>query len=159
MKPALLLIVIALLCGCKPDARIAQQQAEIAALRQELRAVSEQQAALKQDLLEINVKIYTNSAVLEASLDELKEVGSVITNTLPDLLALADLLTAAAKPKPIPANLYQQKAATKVSNSYGIPDPVYETIRRHAAADYPNDFTSQDYRIRTQAEAWRKLNR
>jgi septal ring factor EnvC (AmiA/AmiB activator) len=161
MKTILLLMLVALICGCKPDARLAQHQTEIAALQAELATVKQRQAEQTQDFQDLlaametyNGKMTTNMAAMMKLLPHLLAQNSYITNSIPEMIA-------AAKPKPVAAPIYnaQKKAQPKVLNRYGVPDSVYQTIYAEAVKQWPDNYEMQEYRIKNQAEAWKQLHR
>lgn len=49
-------------------------------------------------------------------------------------------------------------AAKPAPETRGVPPAVFEQIKAKAAADWPLDFHMQDYRIRTEVEAYKKVN-
>jgi len=162
MKTAILLIAAALICGCKPDARVAQHATEIAALRQDLATLKNDQAQQRQNfkdllatVIEYNGVMGTNIAKLNALVPHLIAQNAYVTSSIPELIAVS-------KPRPVPLSNYNAQAkpsAKKSSNAYGVPDSVYQEIYREAVRQWPGNYEMQEFRIQNQVEAYRKLHR
>lgn len=167
MKTLCTLIAALLLAGCSQP----KDRAEITALKSELAVLREDHTKLRKEFNDQVNLIIGLLDELKKGIDAAGEFGAsggrlqvrlntefserisaleartnYVVVTGMNTVGVAPVSRTAMKPKP--GSALQQ----------GIPREVFERINTAAARDWPNDFTMQEFEIKQQVAAWKKLN-
>lgn len=155
MKTIIPIIFVALLCGCSN--KVTEQRiAELEARRMETETrVGQIERTVTNLLTAQESQLDTIKALISQGADTRFSMTNIISefNRLDDLVRSTH--SQFSRPYIAVAAAQQAKAA---GMSNGVPVSVYNTIRTAAAKEYPTDFAMQDYTVRRQLEAYRKLH-
>lgn len=156
-------VVLIALAGCRqspaPGPRIAKLEDQWANLSLQLLEQEKQIAAQTAALREMSGAIRTNR---EFSLELIGGIGTALTDLewqarrhFEDTVIHRTNAVVATRYAPAPVT---KAKPTTEANTQGVPASVYKSIRTFAAERYPTDFDMQEYVVRQQIDAYRKLN-
>jgi uncharacterized coiled-coil protein SlyX len=152
MKNILALIIAALLCGCSKQPQLDPRVAELEKRCHNL----ENRLSVQEELLAATIKADADTFTILRSDDD--TARERIGNLVSELNRLDDMIRTNAPVIRYQAALAASAKLKPVGMSNGVPATVYNQIVATAAKEYPGDYSTQEYQVRRQLEAFRKLN-
>lgn len=167
MKILLCLFAATLLCGCKPDPKMAKLEAQVADLHAQIELLKTDAAFLDMQIsncikLSVEVEYECTNAIAVNFNPMMIDPSTGLPNTLGETIYRVDTLSDTVSNLIVYINA-SRSSARFVSrpapvNNGQPPSDVVVQIRASAQHLWPNDYEMQVYEINKQVEAWRKLN-
>jgi len=159
MKRILSLLILCFVCGCgskQQDARIANLEANLSTVEANCLSLSNK----LNDLIDASLVVNSNGMVLVSNvIVDLQRLQQEYEKVRLGMLELSVLLTNTPPAQPARYGNAQPMARAKTPASRdGVPIAAYNEIAAEAARKWGNDYDMQDYEIRKQVEAYKKLH-